>query len=92
MNVVGIFVVDNVIMTLAFIGGSMFLLLPTLFVNSDEVAMAMKQISDNTLSNCNALEQVTTSTQNSSAATQSLVEIVEQIKGLSAQLNSVVQR
>lgn len=44
------------------------------------------------LSNCNALEQVTTSTQNSSAGTQSLVEIVEQIKGLSAQLNSVVQR
>ena len=61
-------------------------------IKSDEVAIAMKQISDNTLSNCNALEQVTMSTQNSSAGTQSLVEIVEQIKGLSAQLNSVVQR
>ncbi len=33
MNVVGIFVVENTIMTLAFIGGSVFLLLPTLLVN-----------------------------------------------------------
>lgn len=33
MNVIGIFVVDNTIMTLAFIGGSVFLWLPTLLVN-----------------------------------------------------------
>lgn len=58
---------------------------------SDEIAVVMKQIRDNTQSNCNAVEQVTASTQDSSIGTQSLVEIVEQIKKLSEQLNSVVQ-
>lgn len=33
MNLIGIFVVDNGIMTIAFIGGSLFLLLPTLMTN-----------------------------------------------------------
>ena len=33
LNVVGIFVVDDVIMTVAFIGGAILLLLPTLLVN-----------------------------------------------------------
>jgi len=33
LNVIGIFVVDKTIMTIAYIGGSILLLLPTLFVN-----------------------------------------------------------
>ncbi len=58
---------------------------------SDEVSDSMKQISDNTQQNCNAVEHVTAATQENSAGTESLAEIVEQIKGLSAQLNEVVQ-
>ena len=59
--------------------------------NSGEVADRMKQISNNTQQNCNAVEQVTAATQENAAGTASLAEIVEQIKVLSAQLNEVVQ-
>ena len=58
---------------------------------SGEVADGMKQISSNTQLNCNAVEHVTAATQENSAGTESLVEIVEQIKDLSEQLNRVVQ-
>lgn len=58
---------------------------------SGEVADGMKQISSNTQLNCNAVEHVTAATQENSAGTESLVEIVEQIKDLSKQLNRVVQ-
>lgn len=59
--------------------------------NSGEVADRMKQISNNTQQNCNAVEQVTAATQENAAGTASLAEIVEQVKVLSAQLNEVVQ-
>ncbi|MBQ6887307.1 MAG: hypothetical protein IJN54_07330 [Lachnospiraceae bacterium] len=58
---------------------------------SGEVADNMRQISNNTQQNCNAVEQVSAATQENSAGAESLAEIVEQIKGLSAQLNKVVQ-
>lgn len=58
---------------------------------SDEVAHNMKQISNNTQQNCSAVEQVSAATQENSAGTESLAEIVEKIKGLSEQLNKVVQ-
>ncbi|MBE5940195.1 MAG: methyl-accepting chemotaxis protein [Lachnospiraceae bacterium] len=57
---------------------------------SDDVAESMKQISDNTVSNCNAVEQVSAATQENSAGTESLAGIVEKIKELSKQLNEVV--
>ena len=50
----------------------------------------MKQISNNTQLNCNAVEHVSAATQENSAGTEGLAEIVEQIKGLSEQLNKVV--
>ena len=59
--------------------------------SSDEVADNMKQINDNTQNNCNAVEQVTASTQENTASTESLTEIVDQIRILSEQLNIVVQ-
>lgn len=58
---------------------------------SSEVADSMKQISSNTQQNCNAVEQVTAATQENSAAAEGLADIVEQIKGLTVQLNDVVQ-
>lgn len=58
---------------------------------SSEVAAGMKQISNNTQENCGAVEQVTAATQENSAAAAGLADIVEQIKGLSEQLNQVVQ-
>lgn len=58
---------------------------------SGEVAHNMKQISNNTQQNCSAVEQVSAATQENSAGTESLAEIVEKIKGLSEQLNKVVQ-
>lgn len=58
---------------------------------SGEVADSMKQISNNTQQNCSAVELVTAATQENTAGTESLAEIVEQIKELSAQLNKVVQ-
>lgn len=59
--------------------------------SSDDVAVSMKQINDNTQENCNAVEQVTASSQENAAGTESLAEIVEQIRMLSEQLNKVVQ-
>lgn len=59
-------------------------------VKSGEVADNMKQISNNTQQNCNAVEHVSAATQENSIGTESLAEIVEQIKGLSEQLNKVV--
>ncbi|MBQ7066098.1 MAG: hypothetical protein IJN92_04695 [Lachnospiraceae bacterium] len=58
---------------------------------SGEVADNMKQISNNTQQNCNAVEHVSASSQENSAGTESLANIVEQIRGLSEQLNNVVQ-
>lgn len=43
----------------------------------------MKQISNNTQENCNAVEQVSAATQENTAGTESLAEIVEQIHMLS---------
>ncbi len=58
---------------------------------SGEVAESMKQISNNTQQNCSAVELVTAATQENTAGTEGLSDIVEQIKQLSAQLNQVVQ-
>lgn len=58
---------------------------------SEAVADGMKIISDNTQQNCNAVEHVSAASQENSAGTESLAEIVEQIKVLSEQLNKVVQ-
>jgi len=59
--------------------------------SSDEVAVRMKQINDNTQQNCVAVEQVTASSQENTAGTESLAEIVEQIRVLSEKLNDVVR-
>lgn len=58
---------------------------------SGEISSGMKKIHDNTQQNCSAVEQVTAATQENTAGTETLAEIVEQIKGLSEQLNKVVQ-
>ena len=58
---------------------------------SDEIAENMKQIRNNTEKNCSAVEQVSAATQESSAGAESLAQIVEQIKGLSEQMNKVIQ-
>lgn len=58
---------------------------------SEAVAEGMKTISDNTQQNCNAVEHVSAASQENSAGTESLAEIVEQIKVLSERLNKVVQ-
>lgn len=58
---------------------------------SDEVSVGMKQISDNTQQNCNAVEHVTAATQENTAGTESLAEIVEQIKGLSDELVNCIK-
>lgn len=58
---------------------------------SGEVSDSMKKVSENTQQNCNAVEHVTAATQENSAGTESLAEIVEKIKELSGQLNMVVQ-
>lgn len=60
-------------------------------MKSGEVSESMKQISQNTQKNCDAVEHVTAATQENSAGTESLAEIVEQIRELSEQLNEVVQ-
>ncbi len=57
---------------------------------SSEVAEGMKQISNNTQRNCRAIEQVTAASQENSAGTESLSEMVEQVRELSEQLNRVV--
>lgn len=58
---------------------------------SIEVSEGMERVSNNTQQNCNAVEHVTAATQENRAGTESLAEIAEQIKGLSEQLNKVVQ-
>lgn len=58
---------------------------------SSEVSESMKVISSNTQENCSAVEHVTAATQENTAGAESLAEIVNQIKKLSEQLNSVVQ-
>lgn len=58
---------------------------------SGEVADNMKQISANTQLNCNAVEQVSAVTQENTAETESLAEMVDKVKNLSEQLNRVVQ-
>lgn len=58
---------------------------------SGEVAENMKQISNNTQQNCDAVSQVSSATQENDAGTESLAGIVEQIKELSEQLKQVVQ-
>ncbi len=58
---------------------------------SNEVSDSMKQISSNTQQNCEAVGHVTVASQENRMGTESLVEIVEQIKVLSEKLNGVVQ-
>lgn len=58
---------------------------------SGEIAESMKQISNNTQQNCQAIEQVTAASQESSAATEHLAELVVQVRTLSEQLNKVVK-
>ncbi|MGN1145533.1 MAG: methyl-accepting chemotaxis protein, partial [Acetatifactor sp.] len=58
---------------------------------SDQASDSMKQISSNTQKNYDSVEHVSAATQENSAGTESLAEIVEQIKELSGQLNAVVQ-
>lgn len=60
-------------------------------VKSSEVSGNMKLISDNTQQNCSAVEQVSEATKENSAGTESLADIAEAIKGLSQQLNEMVQ-
>lgn len=60
--------------------------------SSDEVAIRMQQINNNTQQNCTAVEQVTAATQENTAGTESLAEIVNQIRILSDELNNVVSR
>lgn len=57
---------------------------------SGEVSDSMQQISNNTHKNCNAVEQVNGATQENTAGTESLADIVEDIKGLSGQLKQVM--
>ena len=58
---------------------------------SGEVSDSMRLIRDNTQQNCNAVEHVNAATQENSAGTESLADIAEVIKGLSEQLNQMVQ-
>lgn len=58
---------------------------------SDAVADNMRQISNNTQQNCDAVSQVSSATQENDAGIESLAGIVEQIKELSEQLKKVVQ-
>lgn len=58
---------------------------------SGEVSGRMREIRGNTQKNCDAVEHVTAATQENSAGTECLSEIVEQIKKLAEQLNTVVQ-
>lgn len=57
---------------------------------SGEISDSMKQISGNTQQNCDAARNVSSDTQENTAGTERLVEIVEQIKELSEQLNNVI--
>lgn len=57
---------------------------------SSEISDSMRQISGNTKQNCDAARNVSSDTQENTAGTERLVEIVEQIKELSEQLNNVI--
>ena len=57
---------------------------------SGEIADGMKQISNNTQQNCNAIEQVSAATQENTAGTESLAGLVVQVKELSEELNRVM--
>jgi methyl-accepting chemotaxis protein len=59
---------------------------------SNEISGSMGQISTNTQKNCESVENVTAATRRNSVGTESLSEIVEQIKGLSERLNKMVQQ
>lgn len=58
---------------------------------SEEVSDNMSHIRSNTQKNCDAVEHVTAATLENNAGTESLAEIVEQIKELAEKLNTVVQ-
>lgn len=57
---------------------------------SGELSESMKQINDNTQQNCNAVEHVSAATQENTAGTEGLAEIVRQINDLSEQLKMVM--
>lgn len=57
---------------------------------SSEIAEGMKQISNNTQKNCLAIEQVTTASRKNSEGTESLSQMVVQVRAHSEQLNRVV--
>lgn len=58
---------------------------------SSAVSENMQVINGNTQENCNAVEHVTAAAQKNTKGTESLAEIVKQIRMLSEQLNSAVQ-
>lgn len=57
---------------------------------SGEIAVGMEQISTNTHQNYNAIEHVTAATQENSAGTEAVVNVVEQIRELADTLEQVV--
>lgn len=58
---------------------------------SGEIVEDMRQIRENTKENCGAVEHVTAASQENSAGTEKLDQIVRQIRELTEQLNQVVQ-
>lgn len=56
---------------------------------SGEVSGNMKQISNNTQENCEAIEHVTAATQENSSGTEGLANLVEQIKEISEQMSKL---
>lgn len=58
---------------------------------SEELSGSMSEISDNVQTNCEAVEHVSADTQENTAGTERLVEIVNQIQKLSEQLHEVIQ-
>lgn len=57
---------------------------------SSEVTESMKLISSNTQQNCHAIEQVTAASQENSAGTESLAQLVVQVSTLSEQITKVM--
>lgn len=58
---------------------------------SGEIAAGMEQISSNTHQNYSAIEHVTAATEENSAGTESVVQMVDQIRGLAEKLEQVVK-
>lgn len=58
---------------------------------SGEIATGMEQISSNTHQNYEAIEHVTSATQENTAGTESVVQMVEKIRGLAEKLDQVVK-